>query len=338
MEQQVRPGQPPLSFLFENEGEFAAVAKEIQKPGVHSDVAAHNIVMSKCITCNSESKLHCVCKEPLYRSRKCQKTDAKLHNSLCKQAAEFSIDNGKDVNANRIRVLILHALENKVEFVWADTTDTHLEVAHPALSDFQRSQVVHAKFELLNVHVRGFKLARFLGHGILLWTLCDWEFLSSKWINRTAVSLGGPSGHTIPLYGPLVVTVFNQDIVDIEKRTIDNVQMRTPRQIVDYIQMEEDNPCVPNPGRFITWGDREPNIIQGVKINHPLEMTEMRFLGMRDILEVVCLNRSCPDEKLQWPAAIPFALSLKWVVREAKLPFLLDQKQPSFDLSFIDFS
>lgn len=339
MTQELRPVRLPLSFVFENEGKFAIVAKEIQKPGVLHDVAEHPIAMWKCIICNKSDNLQCKCKEALYCSKECQESDAKLHNPLCKQAAEFSIDDEDNLNANRFRVLILHALENKVEFAWATKTETNLEVAHPTLSDFQLSQhLVNAKPEFLNVHIRGFKLARFLGHGVLLWTLCDWGPMSSKWINKTAVSLGGPPGHTIPLYGPLVLTVFRQDRFDIQKRTLDHVQMRTLRQFVDYIQMEGDNPAVPNPDRFIAWESKEPNVIHGVKINHPFEMNAMGSFGMEDPKEPVCLTRSCPTDRLQWPAAIPFGLGLKWIVREAELPFLLDRKQPTFDATLMDLS
>lgn len=312
--------------------ENGSVARELQKPGVHTDAAAYPIVSTKCISCNKESTLECKgCGEALYCSKDCQSYDADLHDPLCRQAARFCIDDG-DTPPDRLRVLILHARENMAEFAWATKNDDCLEVVHPALSEFKLCQedadtmdldtmvagaVEYELPELLNVHIRDYQLGRFLGHCLLLWSLCDWEEMPMKWVNQTALSLGGKPGHTNLFYGPMVVTVFKQDMVDLQTRTLDHVQMRTLRQVVDYIQMASDNPCVPNPGRFILSEGMGP--IRGVKINNHLERRLMGPYGMRDSREDVYLNPCCPKAHIQWPAAIPFVLGLKWVVRTADL-------------------
>lgn len=149
-----------------------------------------------------------------------------LHEPLCRQAKEFNINNDgdgdgdNDKDDNRIRVLILHANENKAEFAWATRTRRHLKVAHPALTEFTSAETEACEKnsnvpELLNVHIRGFKLAKFLGRCVLLWTFCDWETLAIEWANQTALAFGGLPGHTHPLYGPLIVSVFKQDIADL---------------------------------------------------------------------------------------------------------------------------
>lgn len=319
----------PLSPILDEDG---SVARELQKPGVHTDTADYPIISTKCTNCNRESTLQCKgCKEALYCSKDCQSRDADIHGPLCRQAARFCIDDD-DTHPNRFRVLVLHAQENKVEFAWATKNKNCLEVVHPALSEFKLrlkdadatkadEMVVGATEyelpELLNVHIRDFQLGKFLGHCVLLWTLCDWKEMPIEWLNQTALSLGGKPGHTNLFYVPMVVTVFKQDMVDLQMRTLDHVQMRTLRQVVDYIQMAFDNPCVPNPDRFIPLEGPEP--IRGVKINNHLERQLMRPYGMCDAMEDVSLNPRCPKAQLQWAAAIPFILGLKWVVRTAEL-------------------
>lgn len=338
----------PLSPILDEHG---SVAQELQKPGVHTDTSAYPIISTKCTSCNKESTRQCKgCKEAVYCSKNCQRRDADLHSLLCRQAAKFCIDDC-DASPDRFRVLILHARESKAEFAWATKNHDCLEVVHPALSEFKLhlenataidadEMVVGATEyelpELLNVHIRGFQLARFLGHCVLLWTLCDWEEMPIEWLNQTAMSLGGKPGHTNLFYGPMVVTVFKQDMVDLQERTLDHVQMRTLRQVIDYVQMASDNPCVPNPGRFIPAEGPEP--IRGVKINNHLERQLMSPFGMRDSREDVYLNPRCPKEKIQWAAAIPFVLGLKWVVRTAELdmvePQMVEFNADVFDLAW----
>lgn len=149
-------------------------------------MAAYPIINSKCISCNKESTLRCkTCTEVLYCSSACQGSGQDLHKPLCKQAAKFHIVNPK-LDPDCFRVIILHAQENKVKFAWAFEKDACLEVVHPVLCSFKLQQdadasdrdgsVVDAtegeRPDLLNVHVRHFKLARFLGHCVLLWTPC----------------------------------------------------------------------------------------------------------------------------------------------------------------------
>lgn len=93
--------------------------------------------------------------------------------------------------------------------------------------------------------------------------------------------------------------------------------MRTLRQVADYIQMAADNPCVPNPERFIPVEDSP--LIPAIKIKDHLELQLMKSHGMTATREKVCLTSYCPDDHSQWAAALPFSLDLKWVVRTGAL-------------------
>lgn len=335
----------PLSPFLHEDG---SVSRELEKPGVHNHTAAHPILLTKCINCNKESTLRCQrCKEAVYCSKACESHDAELHARLCKYSSRFRIeDDDLDVaSQDRFRVLILHAEKNKVEFAWAVKKQECLEVKHTTISDFKSrlqldystgddtrdddakagASIEYGSPKLLNMHMREFSLARYLGHCLLLWSTCGWRELPIEWVNQTALSLGSKVGQTNLFYGPLIVTVFKQDIVDLRKRTLDHVRMHTLRQVVDYIQMAADNPCVPNPERFIL--SDGPSPICGVKVNSSVERRLLGSCGTCDVMDEVYVSPRCPRAHLQWPAAIPFVLGLRWVVRTAQLDVVT--KQPT---------
>lgn len=229
-----------------------------------------------------------------------------------------------------MRVIVLHARRTKADFAWATVTQAGLEIDHPALNEFTLSQSdrVNIKPYLTNEQLRNFQETKWMGHCVLLWTLCGWQDLSIDWINRTAVFMGGKAGHTNLFYGPMVISVLKQDIVARNDRTPDHVQMRTLRQIADYIQMVDDNPCVGNPSRFRSVPESmkpEPNLkpIPGVKINDHFELVVMGPLGMNSPREQVsvCVNSR---KRGQGAAAVPFVLGLKWFARSAELDMVIE--------------
>lgn len=185
--------------------------------------------------------------------------------------------------------------------------------------------------DLINYQLQNFKLTRWLGHGVLVWTLVNWAELPIKWVNRTAIFMGGKPGHSNLFYGPMIVSVFKQDMVDPKLRTLDHVQMRTLRQVADYIQMVDDNPCVPNPIRFVSVPPRLdplPDLvpIPGVKINDKIELELMGPFGMTDPKEQVSVALN-PRRLEQCPAAVPFLLGLRWYTRFVKLDVLVEKPQ-----------
>lgn len=205
-----------------------------------------------------------------------------------------------------------------------------LELRHAALNDFRLSQKnsIIVEPELINWQLRNFQETRWLGHCVLLWTLCNWKELPIGWVNRTALFMGGKAGHTNLFYGPLVISVLRQDTVIQKVRTPDHAQMRTLRQVADYIQMVDDNPCVANPSRFVPVPDSygpEPDLapIPGVKVNDKFELDVMGPLGMKSPKEEVFVSVSRRTQA-QGPAAVPFVLGLRWYARTAKLDMIIE--------------
>lgn len=249
---------------------------------------------------------------------------------LCQQAEDVGKSNEQD--ENDIQTIILHAQEIKAELVWATITEAGLKIDHPVIDSFKLSQEELVPVpDLINYQLQNFKLTKWLGHGVLLWTMVNWAELSIEWVNRTAIFMGGKSGQSNLFYGPMIVTVFKQDIVNPNMRTLDHVQMRTLRQVADYIQMVDDNPCVPNPIRFESVPpslDPLPDLapIPGVKINDKLELALMGPFGMTASKEEVSVALS-PRRLEQCPAAVPFLLGLKWYTRFAKLDVLIETPQ-----------
>lgn len=272
----------------------------------------------------------CTCTKAIYCDKDCKEADAKLHQLLCHQAEEIGNSSGQD--ENEIQIIILHAQEIKAELAWATITDAGLKIDHPAIDSFKLSQEELVPVpDLINYQLQNFKLTKWLGHGVLLWTMVNWAELPIKWVNRTAIFMGDKPGQSNLFYGPMIVTVFKQEIVNLNTRTLDHVQMRTLRQVADYIQMVDDNPCVSNPIRFESVpasSNPLPDLapIPGVKINDKLELALMGPFGMTDSKEEVSVALS-PRRLEQCPAAVPFLLGLKWYTRFAKLDVLIDKPQ-----------
>lgn len=270
----------------------------------------------------------CRCTKAIYCDNDCKEADAKLHQLLCQQAEEIVNSNGQD--ENDIQIIILHAQEIKAELAWATITDAGLKIDHPAINSFKLSQEELVPVpDLINYQLQNFKLTKWLGQGVLLWTMVNWAELPIEWVNRTAIFMGGKPGQSNLFYGPMIVTVFRQDIVHLNMRTPDHVQMRTLRQVADYIQMVDDNPCVPNPIRFESVPpslDPLPDLapIPGVKINDKLELALMSPFGMTDPKEEIFVALK-PRRLEQCPAAVPFLLGLKWYTRFAKLDVLTEK-------------
>lgn len=270
----------------------------------------------------------CRCTKAIYCDKHCKEADAKLHQLLCQQAEEVGTFNSQ--HEKKIQIIILHAQEIKAEFVWATITDTGLKIDHHTINSFKSYQEELLPVpDLINYQLLNFKLTKWLGHGIVLWTMVNWAELSIKWVNKTAVFMGGKPGQSNLFYGPMVVTAFKQDMINLNMRTLDHVQMRTLRQVADYIQMVDDSPCVPNPGRFESVPpslNPLPNLapIPGVKINDKLELSLMGPLGMTNPKEEVFVALN-PRRLEQCPAAMPFLLGLKWYTRFAKLDVLVEK-------------
>lgn len=212
-------------------------------------------------------------------------------------------------------------------------THAGLEIDHPALNDFKLSQKdsITVEPELINWQLRNFQETKWMGHCVLLWTLCNWKELPIDWVNRTTLSMGGKAGHTNLFYGPMVISVLRQDMLIQNDRTPDHVQMRTLRQVADYVQMVDDNPCVGNPSRFLSVPDSfspEPDLvpIPGVKINDEVELDVMGPFGMALPKEEVFVSISSRTQA-QGPAAVPFVLGLKWYVRTAKLDIIVESDE-----------
>ncbi|KAJ4422905.1 hypothetical protein N0V82_002431 [Gnomoniopsis sp. IMI 355080] len=294
-----------------------SVASLLKLPGLHQDCALIPIIQTKCIMCKD-----------------CREADVELHQLLCLQAKQFSTtqDHDKDQDEDRVRVIILHTRTTRAEFAWASVTDAGLEINHPAIHEFRLSQKELVPVpDLVNHQLRNFVLSKWLGHGVLLWTLVNWAELPKQFLNKTAIFLGGKPGHSNLFYGPMVISVFKQDMVDLNMRTLDHVQMRTLRQVADYIQMVDDNPCIPNPVRFQSVpADLNPvpglAPIPGVKINDKLELQLVAPFRITASKEEVSVAIS-PRRQEQWVAAVPFALGLKWYTRSAKLDMLIDEAQ-----------
>lgn len=253
---------------------------------------------------------------------------------LCQQAKEFRTteEKSEDHAEDRVQVIILHAQTVKAELAWATVTNVGLEIDHSAIDTFKLSQKELVPVpDLVNYQLRNFKLTKWLGHGVLLWTLVNWAELPMEWVNKTAIFMGGKPGHSNLFYGPMVISVFKQDMVDLKRRTLDHTQMRTLRQVADYIQMVDDNPCVPNPVRFESIPARMdplPDLvpIPGVKINDGYELELMASFGMTASMEGVSVAISHRGQE-QCAAAVPFILGLKWYTRSAKLDLLIEQPQ-----------
>lgn len=274
------------------------------------------------------SASNCKCKQALYCSTDCKRADAELHQLLCKQADGLSTANAQD--ESRIQVIILHAKTVQAEFVMATVTDAGLALNHPALNTFKLSQPDLVPVpDLVNYQLRNFRLTRWLGHVVLFWTLVNWAELPMEWVNRTAIFMGGPAGHSNLFYGPLVVSIVAQDMAHLHQRTLAHAQMRTLRQVADYIQMVEDNPCVANPHRFESVPARlhpEPDLvaIPAVKVNDKVELALMAPFGMTATMEEVFVAISSRTQE-QCAAVVPFALGLKWYARSAKLDVLVEK-------------
>lgn len=272
------------------------------------------------------------CKEAIYCSQDCRTKDSPLHARLCNQAADFPIIE-ETTAPQQLRVMILHAKKDKVEFAWATKTDNNLKIDHPALDKFQRSRgSTVATPDLVNKYVREFQLTQFLGRGVLVWTLCKWREQHHQWLNQTAAALGGPPGHSDLLYGPLIVTAFKQDIIDLTVRFLDHVGMRQLRQVADYLQMLHDNPCIPNPSRFLPLQKyaKKYTLLPGIKIN---DNAEQKLLGLTKKFERVSIPVERHPVREQWLSALPFVLGLRWLVRMAAVDMV---KPKSTGLKGID--
>lgn len=226
-------------------------------------------------------------------------------------------------------MIVLHAKEVKADFAWATVTNAGLEIDHPALHAFALSRKNPPAIvpELINCQLRNFQVTKWLGHCVFLWTLCDWKDLPVKFLNRTALFMGR-AGYTNIFYGPLVVSVVKQDMVLQNKRTLDHVQMRTLRQVADYIQMVDDNPCIINPSRFVSVPERynpEPGLVPvpAVKINDEAELDIMGLFGMKARKQEVHISISTRAQR-QSPAAVPWMLGLKYYTRTARLDMIVE--------------
>ncbi|CAN8101999.1 unnamed protein product [Discula destructiva] len=298
--------------------------------------ANYSFIKTKCIMCNEhasarKSSILCECEEAVYNSKHCFQRDAELHKLLCDQAADFSTTD-QDSEACVLRDKIV-----KADFAWATITDAGLEIDHPALTKFKLSQQKELPSpvpEFINTTLRSFQETRWLGHGVLLWTLCNWQELPIEHVKQTALYMGGLPGHSNVFYGPVIITVVRQDVVVQNKRLPDHVQMRTLRQVADYIQMAEDNPCVTNPKitnpkRFVPVPERfspEPDLtlISAVKINDKAELDVLGPFGMLVRKEQASVSISSRIYQRQGPAAVPFVLGLKGYVRTAKLDVITE--------------
>lgn len=119
--------------------------------------------------------------------------------------------------------------------------------------------------------------------------------------------------------------------MELKKRTLAHAQMRTLRQVADYIQMVDDNPCVPNPARFVSVPARMDPVadlmpVPAVKVNDKAELALMAPFGVTAPREQVSVAISHRRQG-QGAAAIPFVLGLKWYVRSAKLDLIVEEGQ-----------
>lgn len=257
---------------------------------------------------------------------------------LCKQGQELNTTDSQDEDEHegRVQVILLHAQQVKAEFAWATVTPTGLKIDHSAINAFKLSQKELVPVpDLVNYQLRDFKLTRWLGRAVLFWTLINWAELPMEWVNRTAMSIGGKAGQSNLFYGPVIISVLKLDMVDPKTRTLDHVQMRTLRQVADYIQMVDDNPCVPNPDRFKSVPPRLNPVrdlvpIPGIKVNDMLELELMAPFGMTASKEEVTVAISNRRQE-QCAAAVPFVLGLKWYTRSANLDVVVSKKSKVSD-------